>query len=454
MESTIDRHRGESLLKSLARLLETSENHETRTAIVQAYSWLVETILFNEQLSARDIVVAKAIWKTSLELAASKSNTKLCKSDAITFQNVWTEVQLLKDCQARLVSQEQTVSKHTALQDLRLESHVNFILQDLSDHHDGRFDDFVQQLAAEQPRYFDRPSDCDEMLLHRNSEDDFPALNDLLLPTTFDEGTAVDIMVLLIHHVAYASTLLQQTNYDPSEEVVRALVDLRVQGVSSMLSEPLCRMPLRARQHCVAMNVWGVQEFVIHRAREILQHSPTEELTWRMYKWFVSSAQQAFRDKPGSLAALLAGYDLVPLLDPNAVPIEHFVPEVTRAMRVPADLITTWQHYDSHALEDVRFEAIGPAVNVRNIAGLTTTPDPTQCALCLDEFAGTGMPNAYEVNCGHSRHAGCLSTMVNRIEPNSNRCPLCRADICEARERRRVVESVLEDVTRGEDDID
>jgi hypothetical protein len=75
-------------------------------------------------------------------------------------------------------------------------------------------------------------------------------------------------------------------------------------------------------------------------------------------------------DQPGSLAGMLSGYDLMPLLEPTAVPFENFVPEVTRTLRDPADLITTWQHYDNEALEDVRFEAVGPAIDVRNIAYL------------------------------------------------------------------------------------
>jgi hypothetical protein len=42
--------------------------------------------------------------------------------------------------------------------------------------------------------------------------------------------------------------------------------------------------------------------------------------------------------------------------------------------------------------------------------------------------------------------------MVNDIEPNSNRCPLCRTENCESRERRRIVEGVDED-DLGEDEV-
>jgi hypothetical protein len=267
-EHTEDGNRGDISLKCLASLLDYSDTQKKRTAVVQAYSWLLETLLFSDQLSEHRMTVAKAVWKTSLEAVAVNSYTTSRKSDALTFHAVWDEIKLLKDCHAHYISQDQAGPKDTALQDLRLESHVSFIPRDLSDHHDGRFEAFVQQLAAEQPRYFDRPSNCNEMLLHRNGDDDFPGLNDLLSSSVLDEGTAGDLIALLIHHVAYTCALFRQTNFEPSEEVVRALVDLRVQQVSSMLSEPLCRMSLRARQHRATMNVRGVQSsWSIGRAR-------------------------------------------------------------------------------------------------------------------------------------------------------------------------------------------
>jgi hypothetical protein len=331
---TEDGNRGKLSLKCLAGLLDNSDTHEKRTAVVQAYSWLLETLLFSDQVSEHETTVVKAVWKTSLEAAAAAVNsyTTPRKSDALTFHAVWDEIKLLKDSYAQYINQDQAVPKDTALQDLRLESHVSFILWDLSDHHDSRFESFVQQVAAEKPRYFDRPSNCDEMILHRNGDDDFPGLSDLLSPSILDEGTAGDLIALMIHHVVYACALFQQTNFEPSEEVIRALVDLRVQQVSSMLSEPLCRMSLRARQHCATMNAPGVQEFVVYWAREMLQYSPTEELTWRMYKWFVFCVQRVMSDRPGSLAGMLSGYDLMPLLEPTTVPLENFIPGVTRTL--------------------------------------------------------------------------------------------------------------------------
>jgi hypothetical protein len=43
--------------------------------------------------------------------------------------------------------------------------------------------------------------------------------------------------------------------------------------------------------------------------------------------------------------------------------------------------------------------------------------------------------------------------MVNGIEPNSNRCSLCRTEICEARERRQIADNVDEEGLGGEDKV-
>lgn len=171
--------------------------------------------------------------------------------------------------------------------DLRSETHTIYILQNLNVHRKGRFVAFTQQLTLEQLQYFDRPSDMDKMVIRRGNDEDFPALNDLLTPVLHEQDIAVGIVAFMIHHVAYASALFQQTNHDLINEIVQALVEWRLQQISSMLLVPFCRMPLRARKYCATMNVRGAQELIIHRARGVLQHLSSEELGWHLYKWLV-----------------------------------------------------------------------------------------------------------------------------------------------------------------------
>lgn len=62
-------------------------------------------------------------------------------------------------------------------------------------------------------------------------------------------------------------------------------MECRVFQISEMLSEPLCQIPLHVRTHCATINVRGVGEFVIRKARDVLRLLPAEELSWRLYKW-------------------------------------------------------------------------------------------------------------------------------------------------------------------------
>lgn len=421
----------EPSLTCLELLLDTSDDHETRTAILQAYNWLAEAHFSGAE---RNGPVARRLWKTMLEAIASKSNHNPSGAEVLGFDCIWAEIQSLKASHDASLTD---ASKHTDLEfrGLRLDSYTHYILQTLSS---SRFAPFVSRLAAEQPQYFDRPSDIDE---RRQHDADFPALTDLLSPALHDEETAVSVVALMVHHIAYACDLFQRTNYDPSDETVQALLEWRVQQVSSMLAEPLSRMPLRARTHCAGMNVRGVQEFVVRRARELVVRSSAEELGWEMYTWFVGCVQRIVLGKSGLLIKMLEEYDLVPLMEPGAVPIAHFAPRVAARLCVPQELVAMWQHFDAGALEDVRFEAVGLEIDVRDVAELTAVPDPPTCSVCLEDLAARGsVQDAFEVGCGHSFHEACLVLMINGIEPNSNCCPLCRSKICEARERRRVVD--------------
>jgi hypothetical protein len=153
---------------------------------------------------------------------------------------------------------------------LRLEYRSVYVLQVLCN---GQYTAFVQQFTDEQPRYHDRPSDADDAL---RRDDDFPAPTDiLLLPLRHgDEKTIEMVVALTLHHIAYACNLFAKTEYAPTDEAVEALMEWGVYQISSMLSEPMGRMPLRARKHCAGMNIRGVQESVVSKGRQVLRGCP------------------------------------------------------------------------------------------------------------------------------------------------------------------------------------
>jgi hypothetical protein len=325
---------------------------------------------------------------------------------------------------------------------LRLEYRSVYVLQVLCN---GQYTAFVQQFTVEQPRYHDRPSDADDAL---RRDDDFPAPTDiLLLPLRHgDEKTIEMVVALTLHHIAYACNLFAKTEYAPTDEAVEALMEWGVYQISSMLSEPMGRMPLRARKHCAGMNIRGVQESVVSKGRQVLRGCPDKYPHWEMYTWYAGCLQRELKEKLALLSQTLISLGPSDVAEPDATPVAHFTPGSSDRLRIPDELVDRWQSYNTNVLEDVRFEAIGPTIDVREIAEITVSPDPETCALCWEDFAEGGtFPDAFEASCGHSFHGTCLSTMVNGIEPSSNRCPLCRKTICVARERTRINSSTEAD---------
>ncbi|KAH7412211.1 hypothetical protein DE146DRAFT_732527 [Phaeosphaeria sp. MPI-PUGE-AT-0046c] len=99
---------------------------------------------------------------------------------------------------------------------------------------------------------------------------------------------------------------------------------------------------------------------------------------------------------------------------------------------------------DNDEMRDVPIEAMGPAIDPRTL-GHFVTESPTsdeRCPVCRGEFADTEPFLALNA-CGHLFHVDCLDPWVNRVDVGLTRinCPYCRAQLCDARNYKGVVES-------------
>lgn len=124
--------------------------------------------------------------------------------------------------------------------------------------------------------------------------------------------------------------------------------------------------------------------------------------------------------------------------------VANYVPGHLSNCRIPPSLIDRWQHYDPAALEDVRFEAVGPRIKANRIAGPAHALTDPACCICLENYftkMGLGETGRWKVACGHVFHAHCIERWVNGIEPSSPLCPLCRTPIYWPRERRPIIPS-------------
>ena len=312
----------------------------------------------------------------------------------------------------------------------------------LQSGYDRQYADFVTQLIEEQPRYFDRPSDIDTFIQQRSHPEDFPYLGDLLLipaPATGHGKTAESVLNLLVHHIAYICDLFQRTDYAPSPDLVEAFAEYRIDQLSRMFGDPGNYMPLDARIHCADINHRTIHDFVVLRAKELLQSTEKELLNWYMYKWLVQCVGSVFKDVPRTTVLF---DDLS--LGVGSVEQRNYISFQTANLRVPDRIIQAWQEeepaeFEPASFEDVKWAAIGPRILASSVARQVQLGTEATCRVCLDPFDVRDADTvAWKVGCSHAFHEQCLEDLVNGIEKNSNRCPLCRAEICDARERCRI----------------
>jgi hypothetical protein len=106
--------------------------------------------------------------------------------------------------------------------------------------------------------------------------------------------------------------------------------------------------------------------------------------------------------------------------------------------------------YQSVSPQGLGLTELTVSKSVKDIAKPVQPLGSSTCAVCLDDFGIRRVATvAWKVVCEHVFHAKCLADMVNGIDQNSNCCPLCRVEVCVARERRRIV---CEDISDGEDE--
>ncbi|KAI4632110.1 uncharacterized protein J4E87_001581 [Alternaria ethzedia] len=418
-------------LTYLHTLLTAAEDtHEARSNVVATY----DTMLLYALSYPRKRALALNLWTTHLGVLASTPSGD--------FGQAWQE---LMDRREELVDYMDTSQmgrgQNEVFMGVRVDDHTQLCLTMLQSGYDGQFVDFVTRLMEEQPRYFDQPSDINTFMQQRLDSEDFPHLGDLLLipaPATGHGNTAEIVFNLLVHHIAYICDLFQKTSYAPSPELVEALAEHRIDQLSRMFADPGNHMPLDARVHCAGINHRTIQDFVVLRAKEILESTERELLNWHMYKWLVGCVESVIQDVPRT-RIFFDDLGLGEVVGADIVEQRNYVPYLIVSLTIPEGMIQEWQEYEPASFEDVKWEATGPCILASSVARPVQLGPEAICPVDLEPFDVRNADTmAWQVDCSHAFHAQCLETMINGIETNSNRCPLCRAGICDARERRRI----------------
>ena len=411
-------------------LTAAEDTYEAHSKVVAIYvNMLAFALSFPERHDS-----ALRIWTNELEGLASTPSGN--------FSDVWQELMERRDELIDYVKNSQIGRGHYEIfMGVPVESHAHLLLRMLQSGYDGQYADFVARLMGEQPLYPDLPSDIERFARRRSHPEDFPTLGDMMLipaPATGHSRTAFTVLNFLVHHIAFVCDLFQKTDYAPSSEAVEALEEYRMNQLSRMFADPGSHIPLDARIHCASINHRTIQHFVVLRAKELLHDTEKELLNWCMYKWLVRCVESVILDIPRT-TILFHDVGLDEVVGADVVEQRNYVPYLTASLTIPEGIIQAWQEYEPAGLEDVKFKPTGPRLLAKDVAKPVQPGAEATCSVDLEFFTiRDAITVAWKVECGHMFHARCLERMINGIQKNSNCCSLCRAEICEARERRRI----------------
>lgn len=308
------------------------------------------------------------------------------------------------------------------------------------EHCDERMLPFIEGLISRQPVYANSTSNYEQYAENRVAgRDPFFGLTDALAPYAYREAEVVIILHNFGKLTAYTINLFVATSYTPTLIQVEALL---VQCVAcwKLLVEKFIGAPSRSlREHLATVNIRGVTEALVHRCREILQQHPASQLGWHLCVWLHERAVAAFEDLPGGAdwarqVILGPRIELGPLIDlPNVVVLNYILPgfeELVVDQRLLDDVVPP-------NFQDVTFRVTGSMLDPLDYADHVEVPDKDeQCVICYCEFGDEVVVKPRV--CNHTYHLECLRSMINRIDPSANLCPLDRLAICPQRPREVV----------------
>ncbi|KAF2993214.1 hypothetical protein E8E13_000627 [Curvularia kusanoi] len=95
-------------------------------------------------------------------------------------------------------------------------------------------------------------------------------------------------------------------------------------------------------------------------------------------------------------------------------------------------------------LQDVEFQAAGSDLEALNYSTKLENPtdyDEAECIICLEDLTDDQQLKVKINVCGHLSHGHCLCQLINGMDQWSNKCPLCRREICPPRQREPVIDA-------------
>jgi hypothetical protein len=213
-------------------------------------------------------------------------------------------------------------------------------------------------------------------------------------------------------------------------------VEIAIQSIEESFSDRIqdweSAAPLHVReelaQHCFEGDFLFLTNHVFPTAVAPSGSEIREDMfTKEMHQYIVKAATSVDVDPRGRIRRLIEEQGWYPETQPNGTYVRPH--QIRRFMSFR-------NASEEQDLTDVELEAKGPFINVDDIAEPCVPTDRSICTICQDEITDKGSACVQLLVCEHEFHCNCLHTWVNGVHDTQVLCPNCRAEICDARERR------------------
>ncbi|KAK7185557.1 hypothetical protein PSPO01_08243 [Paraphaeosphaeria sporulosa] len=388
------------------------------------------------------------MWPEYVQLDQQMHAHGGCTAELPTSEDIWNELCesfLHIDVDVQHYNAALDLCGETVICGTKVKYHELYAFEYIQ-HCDGKYTPLIMSYIGNQPVYTDLPSDYDRYVTVRLAGGDpFIGLNNALRPFLYDKNNSLNTLVLFGSAVAYTVDLFKKTSFTPSPEQVNILTDEVAYNWTRFVENMWQGVSKSARKHIATINSRGVTEALVHRARELLQHHPSQHLAWYLYAWVFERAVAAFSgviphgqvqaiDGTAWVKDLIRSWEKAhpDLIDnPNHAQSDYHIRSLDSCQLNRSQLEAANQ---LDRLEDVPFNPVGPPLDPLQYTNAIQVSEPEElCAICQCEFGDE--PTVQLRACGHIMHRDCVGEMINQVTDNSNLCALDRRGICPRRPR-------------------
>jgi len=391
-----------------------------------------------------------------------------------TFERIYSEMRLYLKAMARRIRHNGYTWFRAGHEQIRLPNSVNILLYAFIwavPERELELDIYLRRLPSKIPV----PSKSEFYVARSRSSAINMSLVDVLRMVT-PKADALEWVIKRLLLIPTYVTWLHRVRNGSSSVVdhLKMLGQLRA-FFGSELMNPLA---IPDHEECMelisSIQLVNVIHLTVCDAIEYLRDDGTlEHLGWKLFSYFINSALQIvhppFPDYPALCMALNNCLNLNLFL-PDSSPIANFTivqhqglfddtgliqpclwelsilperqrpeyhPQLEQVYEIFGPLLTFGSALGPGdyplPFDDVVLEPCGPELKISDYKCKTREVDNRCCICCTDLIAEP----VVTLTCGHVQHEECMNILINGIHEFSNRCPLCRIEICPRRERRR-----------------